>query len=86
VHFGSGFNITRFPSEKSSEAHLCRAMVEFSDFISEQGLIDLPIVGGSFTWLNSWDVPSWSRIWGRGEDCRIFKFENLWLKSEGFVD
>ena len=30
---GGDFNITHFPSERLGEAHLCPAMVEFSDFI-----------------------------------------------------
>jgi hypothetical protein len=34
-------------------------MMEVSDFIFEQGLMDLPLVGSSFTWLRP---PSWSRI------------------------
>jgi hypothetical protein len=81
-------------------------------------LVDLPLVGGSFTWLRPL---SWSKIdrflvsseWEAKfssvsqkrlprlcsdhflilVDCgdfngggRPFKFENMWLKSEGFVD
>jgi hypothetical protein len=38
------------------------AMMEFSDFISDQGLMDLPLVGGSCTWSLSHDPPKWSRI------------------------
>jgi hypothetical protein len=37
-------------------------MMDFSDFIFEQGLMDLPLVGGSFMWSNNWESPSWSRI------------------------
>jgi hypothetical protein len=110
-----------FPSERLGEAHFCPAMVEFFDFIFDQGLMDIPLVGGTFTWSNNQDPPSWSRIdrflvsldWEahfliclrRGcldfawtifpilLDCggiqggrRYFKFENMWLKAEGFVD
>ena len=115
------FNVTRFPSERSGGAHLDSAMMEFLDFISEQGLLDLPLVEGSYTWSLSNDPPMWSRIdqflvspklearypglWqkrlsrlcsdqfpiilelrdvSRGK--RPFKFENMWLKAEGFVD
>jgi hypothetical protein len=44
------FNVTRLLSERSDGAHLDSSMMEFSDFISEQGLLDLPLVGGSYTW------------------------------------
>ena len=33
-------------------------MCEFFDFISEQGLIDIPLEGGNFTWSNSREVES----------------------------
>jgi hypothetical protein len=36
-------------------------MMEFSDFIFEQGLTDLPLTGGSFTWSNN-ENPTWSRL------------------------
>jgi endonuclease/exonuclease/phosphatase family metal-dependent hydrolase len=55
---GGDFNVTRFPSERSGGDS---AMMEFSDFISEQGLLDLPLVGGSYTWSLS-NPPMWSRI------------------------
>jgi hypothetical protein len=97
------------------------AMLEFSKFIFEQGLMDIPLVGENFTWSNNRDSLSWSRIdrfllspdWEAQFldvsqrrlprilldhfplllDCgvvvrssRYFKFENMWLKSEGFVE
>lgn len=34
-------------------------MIEFSEFISEQGLMDLSLAGGSFMWSNN---SSWSRL------------------------
>jgi hypothetical protein len=37
-------------------------MLDFSNFIYEQGLMDLPLVGGTFTWSNNRNSPSWSRI------------------------
>lgn len=43
---GGGFNVTRFPSERSEEACYCPAMMEFSDFIFEHDLMDLPLAGG----------------------------------------
>jgi hypothetical protein len=37
-------------------------MLEFFEFIFEQGLIDIPLVGSSFTWFNNHDPLVWSRI------------------------
>jgi hypothetical protein len=120
VHLGD-FNVTHFPSERLGLAHYCPTMLEFFNFISKQGLMDIPLVGGSFTWSSNRDLPSWSRIdrylvsldWeaqlsnlvkkrlprlcsdhfpillycGGLHGAKIyFKFENMWLKSEGFVD
>jgi hypothetical protein len=118
---GGDFNVTRFPAERSRDVRLNTAMMEFSDFISEQGLMDLPLAGGPFAWSNNQENPSWSRLdrflvspdWdvkflgtlqkrlpglcsdhfpilldcgGIHSGSRPFKFENMWLKAEGFVD
>ena len=40
--FSGDFNVVRFPSEHSGSSPFSSAMVNFSDFISELGLIDLP--------------------------------------------
>jgi hypothetical protein len=37
-------------------------MMEFSDFIFEQGLMDLLAVGGTFTWSINRDSPFWPII------------------------
>jgi exonuclease III len=37
-------------------------MREFSNFIFEQGLMDIPLVGGKFSWSNNRDDQCWSRI------------------------
>lgn len=118
---GGDFNVTRFPAERSRDVRINAAMMEFSDFIFEQDLMDLPLTGWPFTWSNNQETPSWSRLdrflvsldwevkfpsslqkrlprlcsdhfpilldcggvhWGP----RPFKFENMWLKAEGFVD
>jgi hypothetical protein len=113
--------IGRYPSERSRDTHYSLAMREFSDFIFEEGLMDIPLVGYQFTWSNNRDDQCWSRIdrllfspnWEERFsdvvqrrlsrllsdhfplklDCGVsnrsggyFKFENMWLKSEGFVN
>lgn len=56
---GGDFNVSCFLNERSGEACFCPAMMEFSNFISEQGLMDLPLAGGTLTWSN---FVSWSCI------------------------
>ena len=56
------FNVVRFPSERLGSNAFIASMREFSNFISEQGLIDLPLQGGSFTWSNSREVASKARL------------------------
>ena len=59
---GGDFNLVRFPSERFGSTSFTAAMREFSNFISEQGLIDIPLQGGSFTWSNSCEVASKARL------------------------
>jgi exonuclease III len=59
---GGDFNVMRFPSEKLGGGRVTSAMRNFSDFISEMELIDLPLMEGPFTWSNNQDPPSKSRI------------------------
>jgi hypothetical protein len=94
------------------------AVLDFSEFTMDQGLMDLPLVGGVSMWSNSM---SWSRLdwflvsleWelsylglvqkkllcvcsdhvpilltrgGIHNGKHSFKFENMWLKKEGFLD
>jgi exonuclease III len=118
---GGDFNVARFPSERMGAAGFSPAMYDFSDFISDHGLIDMPLSGGNFTWSNNRDMVSMSRIdrflytadWEEGFititqkrlvrltsdhfpimlECgsiprgrRPFRFENMWLKAEGFLE
>jgi hypothetical protein len=55
------FNDTRFLNERVGAPCLTFAMWEFSEFISKHGLMDIPLVGGSFTWSNNQD-PRWNRF------------------------
>jgi hypothetical protein len=42
--------------------HESATMMKFYDFIFYQGLMDLPLVGGTFTWLINWDLLAWPII------------------------
>ena len=76
---GGDFNVVRFPSEKSGMASFNSAMHEFNDFISECGLMDIPLEGGLFTWSNNRDVPATSRI-------DRFLFSPAWADHFGLVN
>jgi hypothetical protein len=115
------FNVVRFPNERLGCTRVSSHMIDFSDFIEESNLVDLPLGGGPYTWSSGSDHPSLSRLdrflvsfdW---EDFYLdvcqklmprplsdhypillevgsmlrgkipFRFENIWLKTEGFVD
>ena len=96
-------------------------MHDFSEFISDLGLVDTPLEGGSYTWSNNREIASMSRIdrflfppdwadnFGLVNQMRLlrllldhfpivldcghlrggkspFRFENMWLKVDGFVN
>lgn len=44
------FNAVRFPHERSGAHRLTTVMEDFSAFIRECELIDLPMSGADFTW------------------------------------
>ena len=46
---GGDFNIIHFLSERSSGARLSLVISEFFEFIVEQGLMDIPLIGGVIT-------------------------------------
>ena len=56
------FNIVRFPSERLGGSRLTPAMENFSEFIEELSLIDLPLEGENYTWSSGSDQPLMSRI------------------------
>ncbi|RVW66411.1 hypothetical protein CK203_066327 [Vitis vinifera] len=53
-----------------------------------RGLVDLPLQGGVFTWSGGLNNQSWARLDRRRakERSSPFRFENMWLKVEGFLD
>jgi hypothetical protein len=59
---GGDFNVTRFPNNRVGVTRLTSAMLEFSDFISEHGLMDILLARGFFTWSNDQDPPTMLRI------------------------
>jgi hypothetical protein len=56
------FNAVRFPSERSGCTRFSPDMFAFSDWIDANHLVDLPLVGGRYTWSSGTTSPSMSRI------------------------
>ncbi|OMO53991.1 reverse transcriptase [Corchorus capsularis] len=59
---GGEFNVTRSPEEKRGATRNVNAMLDFSEFIDNAELVDLPMLGGKFTWSSKRDTPSMSRL------------------------
>ncbi|RVW47682.1 hypothetical protein CK203_095454 [Vitis vinifera] len=76
---GGDFNVIRFPSERSRVGRLSGSMRRFSEVLDELALRDLPLQGGPYTWSGGLNGQS-----RRGPIP--FRFENMWLKEEGFKE
>lgn len=59
---GGDFNVIRYSSERRGRVVYTRGMELFSDFIERNNLIDSPLIGGRFTWLNEHSRPAMSRL------------------------
>ncbi|KAK8652909.1 hypothetical protein V6N13_126932 [Hibiscus sabdariffa] len=62
VIIGGDFNVVRTKEEKIGVSFHKKAMREFSGFIETMSLVDIPLVGGRFTWSNFREDPSFSRL------------------------
>ncbi|RVW44969.1 hypothetical protein CK203_077931 [Vitis vinifera] len=91
------FNMIRFPSEHSRGGRLSPTMRRFSEVIKDLELRDLPLQGGLFTWSGgaiqvvlARPLSDHSPILLDGGGVRRgstpFRFENMWLKEEGFKE
>ena len=114
------FNAIRYLTERFNCTSFSPDMFKFWDFIKKHFFIDLPLMGGDFTWFWGSNNPSMSRIDSfdfnkvggplldvtqrllprvLSNHCPLvveaggmlrgkspFKFENMWLKVEDFVD
>lgn len=58
----SEFNLIRCPIERFSGEFHRGNMQRFSNFISENNLLDLLLRGGRFTWSNNHEIPTFSKL------------------------
>ena len=56
------FNIIRYPCERLGYSSFSPAMFDFSNFIENNFLVDLPLDGASFIWFRDFEPKSMSRI------------------------
>ncbi|RVX02494.1 hypothetical protein CK203_031207 [Vitis vinifera] len=76
--------VGRFLGERNNSLRLSSAMRRFSEIIEDLELRDLLLQGGSFTWRGGLNNQIQSR--GTRKGPSPFRFENMWLKEEGFKD
>ena len=58
------FNVVRFLSKRRGCTRLSSHMMDFSDFIEESHLVDLPLGGGQYTWRSGSENLSMSGLIG----------------------
>jgi hypothetical protein len=75
---GGDFNVVHFSLERRGSDLFTSAMYDFSGFLSINGLIDIPLKGGSFACSNNREIASMSRI-----DRFLFTLE--WEESFGSI-
>ncbi|KAE8709196.1 hypothetical protein F3Y22_tig00110332pilonHSYRG01075 [Hibiscus syriacus] len=59
VCLGGDFNVVMSQEEKIGGAVNLASMFAFREFVSKVNLVDLPMVGGRFTWCNNREIPTY---------------------------
>ncbi|KAK1297873.1 hypothetical protein QJS10_CPB14g00976 [Acorus calamus] len=56
------FNVTRFVEDRNRQGSISPAMASFSDWIAQEGLIDIPLANQGFTWSSLRDAPALAKL------------------------
>lgn len=59
---GEDFNEIRFRAERRGCIRRDREMQDFNNLVDQLGMLDIPMLGRSYTWCNSMEGERWSRI------------------------
>ncbi|KAL4189345.1 hypothetical protein AMTRI_Chr08g165000 [Amborella trichopoda] len=59
---GGDFNVTRWSFGRNTSSLFTQEMRDFSDFISRNELLDIPLQGSKFTWSNHSSNPTLSKL------------------------
>ncbi|KAL4188896.1 hypothetical protein AMTRI_Chr08g204290 [Amborella trichopoda] len=62
LDLGGDFNVIRWSYERNSSTSISQGMKDFSDFISRNELLDIPIQSSRFTWSNHAANPTLSKL------------------------
>ncbi|RVW57757.1 hypothetical protein CK203_113918 [Vitis vinifera] len=88
---GGDFNVTLSQRDRSRQGSLSGAMRRFAQVVDDLALIDLPLQGGVYSWSGGRNNQNWARLdrflgGGMSRGPSPFRFENMWLKVEGFKE
>ncbi|RVW54571.1 putative ribonuclease H protein [Vitis vinifera] len=91
---GGDFNVTLSQRDRSSKGSLNGAMRRFAQVVDDLALIDLPLQGGVYSWSGGRNNQTWARLdrflvsqgGGMSRGPSPFRFENMWLKVDGFKE
>ncbi|WMV13359.1 hypothetical protein MTR67_006744 [Solanum verrucosum] len=73
------FNTVRVMTERRGCNRITNVMKDFAKWIEDMELHDPQLIGGNFTRFRGAN-----HVWGLGQNKSYFKFENSWLKVDGF--
>ncbi|RVW30990.1 hypothetical protein CK203_100656 [Vitis vinifera] len=80
------FNVILSQRERNRQGRITATMRRFAQVIDELGLVDLPLQGGGYTWSGGLIISLGLEGGAIRRGLSPFRFENMWLKVEGFKD
>ncbi|KAE8693418.1 Polycomb group protein FERTILIZATION-INDEPENDENT ENDOSPERM [Hibiscus syriacus] len=62
ICMGGDFNVYLVPEVKQGRSQNWHAIETLRSFVQEANLMDLPMLGGTFTWCSNRELPTWVRL------------------------